>query len=176
MMAEAERADQQVSLEGGEGSSTRVPPELVPTATTDGHCGMIVDADVLNDVNEIPAFLSSLERVEDMLGERPEKALTDAGNNSGAVLEGLEQRGIDGYAPAESNQPKPGNPACREDPTQPMPEEIWPKLPRNGRKQLAESCFVYDAERDAYYRPSAGCFAVPRLRFGLVWADAKVRV
>ena len=114
---------------------------------------MIVDADVLNEVNETAAFLPSLERVEAMLGERPEKALTDAGNNSGAVLEGLEQRGIDGYAPAESSQPQPGNPACREDPTQPVPEERWPQLPRNGKKQLDKSCFVYDTERDVYYCP-----------------------
>ena len=128
-------------------------PNYTPTATTDGHCGMIVDADVLNEVNETAAFLPSLERVEAMLGERPEKALTDAGNNSGAVLEGLEQRGIDGYAPAESSQPQPGNPACREDPTQPVPEERWPQLPRNGKKQLDKSCFVYDTERDVYYCP-----------------------
>ena len=128
-------------------------PNYTPTATTDGHCGMIVDADVLNDVNETSEFLPSLDRLEEMLGERPEKALTDAGNNSGAVLEGLEQRGIDGYAPAESNQPQPGNPACREDPTQPVPEELWPQLPRNGRKQLAKSCFVRNEERDVYYCP-----------------------
>lgn len=212
MMAEAERADRQGSLEGAEGSTTQVPSELsdlearrerlkqvlaevaaadlarqrngtdseknaaqrpttdpesrlmpnkeggyapnyTPTATTDGHCGMIVDADVLNEVNETAAFLPSLDRVEEMLGGRPEKALTDAGNNSGAVLEGLEQRGIDGYAPAESNQPQPGNPACRPDPTQPVPQELWPQLPRNGRKRLAKSCFVYDAERDVYYCP-----------------------
>lgn len=212
MMAEAEQADQQGTLQGVEGSSLRMPPELAdidarrkrlkevmaeiaaadearqrkgtdpeknaaqrpitdpesrvmpnkeggyapnytPTATTDGHCGMIVDADVLNDVNETSEFLPSLDRVEEMLGERPEKALTDAGNNSGAVLEGLEQRGIDGYAPAESSQPQPGNPACREDPTQPVPKEQWPQLPRNGRKQLAKSCFVRDEERDVYYCP-----------------------
>lgn len=128
-------------------------PNYTPTATTDGHCGMLVDADVTNDVNETSEFLPSLDRVEEMLGERPEKALTDAGNNSGAVLEGLEQRGIDGYAPVESSQPQPGNPACREDPTQPVPEELWSQLPRNGRKQLAKSCFVRDEERDVYYCP-----------------------
>jgi transposase len=128
-------------------------PNYTPTATTDGHRGFIVDADVLNEVNETAAFLPSLERVEEMLGERPQKALTDAGNNSGAVLEGLEQRGIDGYAPAESNQPQPGNPALRDDPTQPVPEDQWGQLPRSGRKQLAKSCFVYDAEHDLYYCP-----------------------
>lgn len=212
MMAEADTADRQSSLDGVDDSPTRLPEELVdlkarrerlqqalrearaadearkrkgtdpeknaaqipttdpdsrimpnkeggyapnytPTAITDGHRGFVVDADVLNEVNETPAFLPGLERIETMLLVRPEKALTDAGNNSGAILEGLEQRGIDGYAPAESNQPQPGNPACRDDPTQPVPEEQWPNLPRNGRKQLAKSCFVYDAEHDLYYCP-----------------------
>jgi transposase len=128
-------------------------PNYTPTAITDGHRGFIVDADVLNEVNETPAFLSGLERIEEMLGERPEKALTDGGNNSGAVLEQLEQLGIEGYAPVESSQPQPGNPACRDDPTQPVPEDQWANLPRNGRKQLAKSSFVYDAERDLYYCP-----------------------
>ncbi len=115
-------------------------------------------------VNESPAFVPGLRRVEESLGERPEKALTDAGNNSGAVLEALEQLGIDAYAPAESNQPQPGNPACREDPTQPVPEEQWPNLPRSGPKQLAKSCFVYDAEHDLYYCPQGHAMPFEKLK------------
>jgi hypothetical protein len=53
----------------------------------------------------------------------------------------------------ESNQPQPGNPACRADPTQPVPESEWDKLPRNSRGKLDKSCFVYDAEQDQYYCP-----------------------
>jgi hypothetical protein len=99
-----------------------------------------------------------------MLGERPQKALTDAGNNSGAVLEGLEQRGIDGYAPVESNQPQPGNPALRDDPTQPVPEDQWDRLPRSGRKQLAKSCFIYDAEQDVYYCPQGHAMPYEKMK------------
>jgi len=33
------------------------------------------------------------------------------------------------------------------------PEAEWANLPRNGRKKLAASCFVYDAEADCYYCP-----------------------
>ena len=139
-------------------------PNYTPTAITDGHRGFIVDADVLNEVNESPAFVPGLRRVEESLGERPEKALTDAGNNSGAVLEALEQLAIDAYAPAESNQPQPGNPACREEPTQPVPEEQWPNLPRSGRKQLAKSCFVYDAEHDLYYCPQGHAMPFEKLK------------
>ena len=39
------------------------------------------------------------------------------------------------YAPLESSQPQPGNPACREDFRRPVAEEDWPKLPRNPQKQ-----------------------------------------
>ena len=49
--------------------------------------------------------------------------------------------------------PQPGNPACREDPTQAVPPEQWPQLPRNDRGQLDKSCFVYDAAQDRYDRP-----------------------
>src|SRR5207249_730094 len=57
-------------------------PNYTPTAITDGHGGFILDADVLSEVNETPALLAGVERIEESLGERPEKLLTDAGNNS----------------------------------------------------------------------------------------------
>jgi transposase len=128
-------------------------PNYTPTAITDGECGFILDADVLAEVNESSALLPGLQRVEEMCGQRPEKLLTDAGNNSGQILEPLEEQGIEVYVPVEANQPLPGNPAFRDDPTQPVPEEEWPKLPRNGRSQLAKSCFVYNEEQDEYRCP-----------------------
>jgi hypothetical protein len=128
-------------------------PNYTPTAITDGHCGFIIDADVLGEVNESPALLPGIERIEEMCGGRPEKLLTDAGNNSGAILEGLEKLGIEAYAPVEFSTPQPGNPACRDDPTQAVPETEWQALPRNSKGKLAKSCFVYDAEKDVYYCP-----------------------
>lgn len=128
-------------------------PNYTPTAITDGHAGFIIDADVLSEVNETPALLSGIERITEMLGEQPEKLLTDAGNNSGAVLQALEEKGIEAYAPVEFSEPQTGNPARRDDPTQPVPEAQWPALPRNSKGKLAKSCFVYDAEKDVYYCP-----------------------
>ncbi len=40
-------------------------------------------------------------------GERPKRFLTDAGNNSGQIMAGMEERGVEFYAPVESNQPEP---------------------------------------------------------------------
>jgi transposase len=128
-------------------------PNYTPTAITDGHRGFIVDADVTAEVNEGHVLVESVDRIAETCGELPDKLLTDGGNNGGHLLEALEQRGIEVYAPVESNQPQPGNPARRDDPTQPVAECEWPQLPRNNQGQLDKSCFVYDAEHDQYFCP-----------------------
>jgi hypothetical protein len=128
-------------------------PNYTPTATTDGHRGFIVDADVLGNVNEGDVAAVSVDRIEETFGQKPDKFLTDAGNNSGQIMDEMERRGVEFYAPVESSQPQDGNPAKRNDPTQPVPESAWPQLPRNSQKQLDKSCFVYDAGEDRYYCP-----------------------
>lgn len=134
-------------------------PNYTPTAITDGHRGFIVDADVTGEVNEGGVLIESVQRIAETCGALPEKLLTDAGNNAGHLLAGLESLGVEAYAPVESNQPQAGNPAQRDDATQPVPESAWPQLPRNHSGQLAKSCFVYDADRDLYHCPQG--HAVP---------------
>lgn len=128
-------------------------PNYTPTVTTDGHRGFIVDCDVTADVNEGSLAVVSVDRIEETLGSKPEKFLTDGGNNSGPVIEQMEQRDVEFYAPVQSSQPQDGNPAKREDPTQPVAESQRAELPRNKSGQLDKSCFVYDAERNVYYCP-----------------------
>jgi hypothetical protein len=128
-------------------------PNYTPTAVTDGHRGFILDCDVLAQVNEGDALVESADRVEETFGRKPERMLTDAGNNGGAAIEAMERRGIEFYAPMESQQPQEGNPARRDDPRQPTPPHEWDKLPRNGQRQLDKSCFVYDAKDDVYHCP-----------------------
>jgi len=128
-------------------------PNYTPTAITDGHRGFIVDVDVTSDVNEGGVLVEAVERIGANLGALPEKLLTDAGNNSGHLLAGLEQLGVEVYAPVESNQPQADNPARRDDTTQAVPQSEWVRLPRNAQGKLAKSCFVYDAERDEYRCP-----------------------
>lgn len=126
-------------------------PNYTPTATTDGHRGFIVDCEVLSEVNETPQAVPSVDRIEEMFGEKPARFLTDSGNNSGLVQQGMEEREIEFFASVP--QASADNPALRSDPTQPVPESEWPKLPRNSQKQLDKSCFVYDAAGDQYYCP-----------------------
>jgi transposase len=128
-------------------------PNYTPTVTTDGQGGFIVDCEVVAEVNEAPQALASVDRIEANLGQRPERFLTDAGNCSGQIQAGMEERGIEFFAPVGSSQPQAGNPAQRADPTQPVPASEWPALPRNSQGQLDRSCFVYDAERDQYRCP-----------------------
>ena len=128
-------------------------PNYTPIATTDGHRGFIADGDVLNEVNEGGAAAESVDRIDATFGQKPEKFLTDAGNNSGQIIEQMEARGVEFYAPVESSEPQQGNPARREDPRKPVPESEWPNLPRNGHGQLDKSCFVYQKAEDQYYCP-----------------------
>lgn len=128
-------------------------PNYTPTATTDGHRGFIVDCEVLSEVNETGEATASVDRIEDTFGEKPKKFLTDGGNNSGYVMQGMEDRDVEFYAPVSSNQPQDGSPAKREDPRQPVPEDQWSSMPRNSQKRLDKSNFVYDAEKDQYYCP-----------------------
>lgn len=128
-------------------------PNYTPTLTTDGQCGIIVDCEVIGEVNEACQALPSVDRIEETFGQKPECFLTDGGNNNGLVQHGMEERGIEFFAPAQSSQPQAGNPAQRADPTQPVPESEWPALPRNPQGQLDRSCFVYDAVQDRYTCP-----------------------
>ncbi len=128
-------------------------PNYTPVVTTDGERGFIVDCDVLAEVNEGSAALPSVDRIEESFGQRPERFLTDTGNNSGQIMAGMEARNVEFYAPVESNLPQAGNPALRDDPQVPVPESQWPDLPRNNQKQLDKSCFVYVEAEDQYYCP-----------------------
>jgi transposase len=128
-------------------------PNYTPTATTDGYCGFIIDCDVTRDVNETDVAVPSVDRIEETFGKKPEKFLTDSGNNSGHVMHEMEQRGVEFYAPVDSSQPQEDNPAKRDDPTVPVAETDRARLPQNDRGQLDKSCFVYDEDTDTYYCP-----------------------
>jgi transposase len=128
-------------------------PNYTPTCLTDGAGGFILDAAVVNVVNEHPEALPAVDRATEQCGEAPENFLADGGMATGPIMAGLEARQITGYVPAKSNEPSPDNPARRDDLTQPVPEELWSKLPKNPQGQLDKSCFVYVPERDEYVCP-----------------------
>jgi transposase len=128
-------------------------PNYTPTVATDGAADFIVDCDVIPGPNEHNELLSSVDRIEENLGEKIESVSADKAFGTGSNLEGMESRDVNFHTPVESPAPQEGNPAKREDPRQPVPEAEWAKLPRNDKEKLAKSCFVYDAEADCYYCP-----------------------
>jgi transposase len=128
-------------------------PNYTPVAATDGTDKYIVDCDVIAGPNEQAELLPSVDRIEENFEQKPDGVAADKAFGTGPNLEGMEQRQVEFYTPVESPSPQEGNPAKREDPRQPVPEADWPKLPRNDRKKLAKSCFVYDEAKDLYYCP-----------------------
>ena len=104
-----------------------------------------MDCDVIPGPNEHNELLSSVDRIEENFGKKIDNLSADKAFGTGANLEGMETRNMNFHTPVESPTPQEGNPAKREDPRQPVPEADWPKLPRNDKKKLAKSCFVYDA-------------------------------
>lgn len=141
-------------------------PNYTPTATTDSVHGFIVDCDVTASVSESEVLVASVDRIEEMFGQKPGKLLTDAGNNSGQVMQEMEKRGVEFYAPVTSNQPQEGNPAQRDDPTQPVPPQEWPKLPHNNQGKLDKSCFVFDADQQQYYCPQGRAMPLAKTKPG----------
>lgn len=149
--AQAPRADGDATVmpnkEGGYAAN------FTPTAAVDVSSGMIVDCEVIADPNEHAQTLPAVDRIEENLGRKPEAVLADTAHGTGENLTGMEARGVAFFTPMESPQPQEGNPARRDDPSEPVAEADWPRLPRNAKKQLAKSCFVYVPSDDVYYCP-----------------------
>jgi len=129
-------------------------PNYTPMAAVDTHGGFILDADVLPDSDEAQATVATVERIEEAHGAKPDELLADGKHGSGATLAALAEGGVEAFIPLEGRRDHPDNPAHRADPTQPVAESDWPRLPRNpATKQLDRAAFVYDAAADVYYCP-----------------------
>ncbi len=129
-------------------------PNYTPMAAADTHRGYLVDGDVLAQANEHSATVETVDRVEETFEIRPERLLADSPHGTGKNLAELDERGVELLSPIDSKPPQEGDPVCREDPSQPIPETEWAKLPRSKKtKKLDKSAFVYDATKDIYYCP-----------------------
>jgi transposase len=129
-------------------------PNYTPMASADAHCGFLVQVDVRADVCEHVATVAMIDGISQDLGQMPERLLADGVYATGQNLVELETRKVELFSPVKSTQPQEGNPARRDDPTQPVPPEQWDQLPRNSQtKKLDKSCFVYVESEDVYYCP-----------------------
>jgi len=129
-------------------------PTSLPVATTDGHEGFIVDAEVVNDDAEAPVQSGAPERIQEAFGEPPQTMLGDGAYGTTENLRRLTQQGVDLLTPMESPDPQDDNPAKRDDPTQPVAQEAWDQLPVDPRsKRLSHKAFLYMEAQDRYYCP-----------------------
>jgi len=133
-------------------------PNYTPTAMVDLDSGFIVGADVLPVVNEDPYMVPAYEEVQRQFAlPSPPELMADGLMGTGANLAACEERKIDFYSPCPLPDPAT-NPALRDDPTQPVGEGDWDRLPTHRAKvqgktvqQLDKSAFVYDEARDCYW-------------------------
>lgn len=129
-------------------------PNYNPTVAVDGASGMIVDADVLNHNGEAETVLPTVARIKSGLGRNPSQFLADSAFATGGNLSGLASAEVEALMPVDQVQLTEGNPADRFDPSKPVAEEDWSRLPRRARtKKLDRSAFVYDAGRNCYWCP-----------------------
>lgn len=132
-------------------------PNYTPLATVDIASGLIVAEDVLNVVNEDAHLVPAVEEVQRQFNlATPPEVLTDGLNCTGANLAACAERGISMVSPCEVPDAA-SNPALRADPTQPVPEADWDRLPvhpvKGSGPQLDKSAFVYDEQRNCYWCP-----------------------
>jgi hypothetical protein len=143
-------------------------PNYTPMAATDSHKGFIVDPDVIRDTNEQRTTVPTVDRIKENLGRFPDRFLADGAFATGENMRELESRNVEFFTPVTSHQPQPGNPACREDPTQAVPESQWEQLPRNPQtKKLDKACFVYDEQNDRYYCPQGRPLEYEEMKFNV---------
>jgi transposase len=130
-------------------------PNYTAMVATDDACGFVVDVIVIQGNAEAEQTVLATERVTEMFGQPPEAMLADGHHAQGHTLETFENRKQTFYSPLASSEPQEGNPAKREDPTQPVPENQWDQLPYRGGKppKLDKSAFVYVPSEDTYYCP-----------------------
>lgn len=138
-------------------------PNYTPMAAVDGQQGFIVDAEVTNEATESQTTVPTVDRISETFGTQPEKLLADSAHGDGQNLSALAARGVEAYIPMADGGAD--NAARRDDPTTPVAQSDWDRLPYVGKKKtkkLDKSAFVYDASCDCYYCPAGRRMAYAR--------------
>lgn len=139
-------------------------PNYSPLATVDVDSGLIAACDVIAMTDEDHYLISQLDQVQAdyQLAAPPSEMLADGLIGTKENLRDLRDRHVTLYSPSEL-LPAAENPATRTDPTQPVPKELWDRLPakvvvkqRGGKpevSQLSKESFLYDAPENCFWCP-----------------------
>jgi hypothetical protein len=138
-------------------------PNYTPLATVDIDSGMIVSGDVIANSDEDKHLIAAIQDVQESFGlENPvPKVLTDGMMSTGENLAQCEEMGIDLYSPIKLGCVE-GNPALRDDLSQPVAEADLEQLPttttrhKDGSKttKFNKDAFVYDEVQNSYWCPA----------------------
>lgn len=127
-----------------------------PVATVDVDSGLIVAGDVIPHTDEEQHLVGAVKSVEANFGVKPDEVLTDGLNATGANLAALDEMDVTVYSPSKTPD-RTTNPAVRDDPTQPVPADLYSKLPtrklKGKKRQLDKAAFIYVKESNCYFCP-----------------------
>lgn len=130
-------------------------PNYTPLMTVETKSGFIVSADVINDSAEGAKHPEAIDRIKEDYGEQPKTAMADGSYAISTNVVAMESQGVELLTPLKSSEPQEGNPAKREDASQPVPAEKHAELPRCPQtKKLDKTAFVYVETGDFYHCPN----------------------
>jgi transposase len=136
-------------------------PNYTPTAMVEIASGLVLCDDVLAEINEDNHLIENYDAVQQRFALTTKPALlADGLMATGANIAACEARGIDFYSPAPLPEAA-ANPALRDDPSQPVAQADWDRLPTHpatsqgeSRQQLDKAAFVYDEAQNCYWCPA----------------------
>ncbi|MCP4341593.1 MAG: hypothetical protein GY799_22620, partial [Desulfobulbaceae bacterium] len=129
-------------------------PNYTVLSTAESQNGFIMDADVIIGSDEGNQTLNAIDRIEENFGQKPENLTADTAFSNSANLVGLEERDVAAYMPQYNRPDQKDNPANRENPTEPIPAELWDQLPRDTQsKKLHRTALAFDETANCYYCP-----------------------
>lgn len=129
-------------------------PNYTPMATTETGLGMIVNAEVVIGNVEHDQLPEIVDAVQADFDVKVKRVLGDTAFTCGENLVAAEARDVELIGPLAEPKCK-DNPAHRDDPTQPVADELVDKLPVSAHtKRFAKTAFVFDEENDCYYCPA----------------------
>ena len=130
-------------------------PNYTPMVITETTGGFIIHEDVLVGNIEHTCLVSMLKATQDVYEQAIGTALADAAYSTGPNLAQIEELSLELLSPLASGDPPTPNPAVRETPTEPVPDDQIDTLPIHGStKKFDKSAFIFDAEKNCYYCPA----------------------
>ena len=161
----------------------RSKPNFNTQVAVDDAYGVIVAADVNDATDDSGQLAPMVEQVIDNCGDKPGAISADSQYNTGPDLAAMEEREIDCYLPDAGQKSEAARPdeaaqeaLARVAEGQALSESQWAALPRNNKKLIDRSAFVYDEQKDEYRCPAGHALVFLRIsRDKKKWGTAERR-